>query len=63
MGMLENLEIAIKAGETAVKEAEMGIRILKEAEEPTKKMEADLTVVKDKLAKLRKAYEIETKKD
>ncbi len=63
MQMLENLEISIKEGEAAVKEAEMGIRILKEADEPTKKMEADLKVVKDKLTKLRKAFLKETKKE
>ena len=62
MGMLENLEIAIKEGEAAVIEAEMGIRILKAAEEPTKKMEADLKAVKDKLTKLKMAFLKETKK-
>ena len=63
MSMLENLEIAITEGEIAVKEAEMGIRILKEAEEPTKKMEADLKIVKDKLTKLKTAFLKETKKE
>ena len=63
MTMLENLEEAIKKGEVAVVEAERGIRILKAAEEPTKKLEEDLKVAKDRLTKLKKAFLLETKKD
>lgn len=55
MGMIEDIEKAIKDGEIAVLEAEKGIRILKAAEEPTEKTEAELKLAKDKLAKIKAA--------
>lgn len=62
MGMLEDIEKAVKEGEAAVLEAEKGLRILKAAKEPTGEIEADLKLSKEKLAAIKAAVAKEKSK-
>lgn len=55
MGVLEDIEKYVLEGEKAVKEAEIGLRILKEAEEDVTEQEAELILSKERLIKLKKA--------